>query len=88
MQTEKKIKIKNNPKETLPKTKLYRLLLQRGINQKDLAELIKNRTGMTIQKYRVSKIVNGLIRNYHTDTCRAISRTLGVPMEEILEEND
>jgi hypothetical protein len=35
----------------------------------------------------VSKIVNGSIKNYFTETARAIANTLEVPIEEILEDN-
>ncbi len=67
-------------------TKLYKLLLIRSISQKELIDLIEKKTGKKIEKYRISKIINGKITNYHTNTCRMIAQTLGVHMEDILED--
>jgi len=68
-------------------TKLQRLLIQRGFSQSDLQKKVLVNTGIKIEPYRVSKIVNGSIRNYFTDTARAIAKTLEVSIEEILEDN-
>jgi len=68
-------------------TKLQRLLIQRGFSQSDLQKKVLVNTGIKIEPYRVSKIVNGSIKNYFTDTARAIAKTLEVSIEEILEDN-
>ncbi len=67
-------------------TKLQRLLIQRGLSQSDLQKKVQAKTGIKIEPYRVSKIVNGSIKNYFTDTARAIATTLEVSIEEILED--
>jgi transcriptional regulator with XRE-family HTH domain len=67
-------------------TKLQRLLIQRGLSQSDLQKKVHSKTGIKIEPYRVSKIVNGSITNYFTDTARAIATTLEVSIEEILED--
>jgi len=68
-------------------TKLQRILIQRGFSQSDLQKKVLVNTGIKIEPYRVSKIVNGSIKNYFTDTARAIAKTLEVSIEEILEDN-
>jgi transcriptional regulator with XRE-family HTH domain len=67
-------------------TKLQRLLIQRGLSQSDLQKKVHAKTGIKIEPYRVSKIVNGSITNYFTETARAIATTLEVPIEAILED--
>ena len=42
-------------------TKLQRLLIQRGLSQSDLQKKVQAKTGIKIEPYRVSKIVNGSI---------------------------
>jgi len=68
------------------KTKLGRILIARNMTQLELIDKIMKTTGVKIEAYRMSKIVNGQITNYYTDTCRAIASTLGVNMETILED--
>lgn len=67
-------------------TKLQKLLIQRGLSQSDLQKRVHSKTGIKIEPYRVSKIVNGTITNYFTETARAIAKTLEVSIEEILED--
>jgi transcriptional regulator with XRE-family HTH domain len=74
---------KNNMEKT---TKLQKLLIQRGLSQSDLQKRVHTKTGIKIEPYRVSKIVNGTITNYFTETARAIAKTLEVSIEEILED--
>ena len=70
---------------SVPKTKLSKILLQRGITQTELIEKIQQTQGVTIEKYRMSKIVSGQITNYFTTTARAIANALNLPIEDILE---
>ena len=66
-------------------TKLHKLLIQRAMTQTELCERVKQVTGVNIELYRMSKIVNGQITNYFTNTAKAIAQTLQVPIEDILE---
>jgi DNA-binding Xre family transcriptional regulator len=67
------------------KTKLAQILIKRGISQTELIDKIRETQGVNIEKYRMSKIVSGQIKNYFTSTARAISNALNLPIEEILE---
>ena len=66
-------------------TKLHKLLIQRGMTQRELRQMVIDKTGVDIQLYRISKIVTGQLTNYFTDTARAIANALDVSIEEILE---
>jgi DNA-binding Xre family transcriptional regulator len=66
-------------------TKLHRILIQRGMTQKELQALVLEKTGMDIQLYRISKIVTGQLKNYFTDTAKAIATALEVSVDDILE---
>jgi DNA-binding Xre family transcriptional regulator len=66
-------------------TKLYKILINRGLTQTELCEKILKETGVNIELYRMSKIVNGQTKNYFTDTAKAIAKTLQVHIEDILE---
>jgi DNA-binding Xre family transcriptional regulator len=66
-------------------TKLHRILIQRGMTQKELYQLVLERTGVEIQLYRISKIVKGQLTNYFTDTAKAIAQALDVKVDDILE---
>lgn len=70
---------------TKKQTKVYALILSRGYNLTEFIKRVKDTTGVNIELYRMSKIASGLIRNYKTDTARAIANTLGVPIDDILE---
>ena len=66
-------------------TKLHKLLIQRGMTQRELRQVVVDKTGVDIQLYRISKIVTGQLTNYFTDTAKAIANALDVSIEEILE---
>lgn len=66
-------------------TKLHKILIQRGMTQRELRQLVLDKTGYEIQIYRISKIVTGQITNYFTDTAKAIARALDVTIDEIIE---
>jgi DNA-binding Xre family transcriptional regulator len=66
-------------------TKLHKILIQRGMTQRELRQLVLDKTGVEIQKYRISKIVTGQLTNYFTDTAKAIATSLDVRIEDILE---
>jgi transcriptional regulator with XRE-family HTH domain len=66
-------------------TKLHKILIQRGMTQRELRQLVLDKTGYEIQIYRISKIVTGQITNYFTDTAKAIANALDVTIDEILE---
>ena len=66
-------------------TKLHKILIQRGMTQKELRQLVLDKTGVEIQLYRISKIVKGQLTNYFTDTAKAIARALDVSVDDILE---
>jgi DNA-binding Xre family transcriptional regulator len=67
------------------KTKLAQILIKRGMSQTELIDRVRETQGVNIEKYRMSKIVSGQIRNYFTSTARAISNALNLPIEDILE---
>jgi DNA-binding Xre family transcriptional regulator len=66
-------------------TKLHKILIQRGMTQRELRQVVVDKTGVDIQLYRISKIVTGQLTNYFTDTAKAIANALDVSIEEILE---
>jgi len=65
-------------------TKLQKILMERGMTQTDLYELIIENGGM-IGKDRINKIVNGKMTNYHTNTAKTLANALGVKVDDILE---
>ncbi len=66
-------------------TKLHKILIQRGMTQRELRQLVLEKTGVEIQIYRISKIVTGQITNYFTDTAKAIANALEVSIDDIIE---
>jgi RNase P/RNase MRP subunit POP5 len=66
-------------------TKLCIILIERGMKQKDLQKAIWDSQGVHIGDYRISKMVNGLLTNYHIRTAKLIANTLGVTIDEIVE---
>jgi hypothetical protein len=70
-----------------PKTKLHAILIQREMSQEELRRIIFERSGKTIGSDRISRIVNGQLTNYYTDTAKLIASALSVSMEDILEDN-
>ena len=66
-------------------TKLQLILQQNDMSQAQLIELIKEKTGKTIGKDRISKICSGKITNYSLRTAKIISISLGIPIDKFIE---
>lgn len=65
-------------------TKVQAILLQRGLTQTDLYDLIKEQ-GKEIGKDRINRIVNGKLTNFHTNTAKIIANALGVKIDDIVD---
>lgn len=65
-------------------TKIQKILMERGLTQTDLYELIKEQ-GNEIGKDRINKIVNGKMTNYHTNTAKILAKALNVKLDDIVE---
>ena len=65
-------------------TKINKILIERGLTQTDLYELIKS-NGSEIGKDRINRIVNGKLNNYHTNTANVLANALGVTLDEIVD---
>ena len=65
-------------------TKINKILIERGLTQTDLYELIKS-NGNEIGKDRINRIVNGKLTNYHTNTAKVLANALGVSLDEIID---
>jgi hypothetical protein len=66
-------------------TKLYLILIEKGMTQRDLQREIWNTQGVHIGDDRISKMVNGILTNYHIKTAKLIADTLNVTIDEIVE---
>jgi transcriptional regulator with XRE-family HTH domain len=67
-------------------TKLYNILAQRGLSQKELYELIiKENGGNKVSMYILNEIINGKRKNYHINTAILISNALDVPIDDIVD---
>lgn len=71
---------------TKPKTKLHAILIQREMSQEELRRIIFEKSGKTIGSDRISRIVNGQLTNYFTDTAKMIANALCISIEDILED--
>jgi|TARA_B100001248_G_C27395192_1_gene465089 DNA-binding Xre family transcriptional regulator len=65
-------------------TKINKILIERGLTQTDLFELIKS-NGNSIGKDRINRIVNGKLTNYHTNTAKILAQALGVSLDDIVD---
>lgn len=65
-------------------TKIQKILIERGLSQTDLYELILE-NGSEIGKDRINRIVNGKLLNYHTNTAKALAKALNVKIDDIVE---
>lgn len=65
-------------------TKIKAILINRGLSQTDLYNLIKE-GGNEIGKDRINRIVNGNLTNYHTNTAKILANALGVKVDDILD---
>lgn len=66
-------------------TKIQKILIERGLSQTDLYELIILKNGSKIGKDRINRIVNGKLLNYHTNTAKALAKALNVKIDDIVE---
>jgi transcriptional regulator with XRE-family HTH domain len=68
-------------------TKLHKILIQRGMTQKDFRELImKNNNGKAPSIYILNELINGKRLNYNVDTIRQIKNALNVSYDELIED--
>jgi DNA-binding Xre family transcriptional regulator len=65
-------------------TKINKLLIERGLTQTDLFNLIQL-TGKNIGKDRISRYVSGRQTNMHIDTLKVFAKALGVTIDEIVD---
>jgi len=65
-------------------TKINKILIERGLTQTDLYELIRS-NGNEIGKDRINRIVNGKLTNYHTNTAKILATALGVSLDDIVD---
>ena len=67
-------------------TKLYKILLDRSMTQKDLHSLIGDvNNGKSISMYILNEIVNGKRKNYNINTAILICNALNVPIDDIVD---
>jgi DNA-binding Xre family transcriptional regulator len=66
-------------------TKLQKILIDRGMTQADLMRAITKQTGFQIGRDRISKIVNGNLKNYTLETAVMIAESLQVNVDDIVE---
>jgi DNA-binding Xre family transcriptional regulator len=67
-------------------TKLYKILLERSMTQKDLYNLIKEANdGKSLSMYIINEIVNGKRKNYNISTAILICNALNVPIDDIVD---
>lgn len=68
-------------------TKLYKILISRGMTQKDLENLIKmTNNGKSVAMYILNEIINGKRTNYNLETLRQIKNALNVSYDDIIDE--
>jgi DNA-binding Xre family transcriptional regulator len=67
-------------------TKLYKILLERSMTQKDLHNLIgEANNGKSVSMYILNEIVNGKRKNYNINTAILICNALNVPIDDIVD---
>ena len=67
-------------------TKLQKILNDSGLTQGDLILKIKQKYGITFTRSYVSKICAGIINNYTIRTALILSETLGVNIDDIIDQ--
>jgi transcriptional regulator with XRE-family HTH domain len=68
-------------------TKLYKILISRGMTQKDLEQLIKmTNNGKSVAMYILNEIINGKRTNYNLETLRQIKNALNVSYDDIIDD--
>lgn len=67
-------------------TKLYKILLQRGMTQKDLQILIKKtNNGNCFSMWLLNEIINGKKNNYTLNTLKQIKNALNVSYDDLID---
>jgi len=66
-------------------TKLATILNDRGMTQRDLQRAIIEKHGIKLGDDRISKMVTGVLKNYHTNTAKLIATTLEVKIDDIID---
>ena len=67
-------------------TKLYQILAERGMSQKDLYELIiQENDGQKVSMYILNEMINGKRTNFHINTAILISNALDVLIDDIVD---
>lgn len=68
-------------------TKLFNILLERGLTQKDFYDLIKQtNNGKSPSLYVLNEIINGKRTNYNINTLRPIKKALNVSYDQLIDE--
>lgn len=68
-------------------TKLYKILSNRGMTQKDLHSLIsKTNNGENVSMYILNEIINGKRKNYNIKTLKLIKNALQVSFDDLIDE--
>lgn len=72
---------------TIQVTKLYKILSERGLTQKDLQDLIKKTNkGVSVNAYIINQIVNGKRTNYNLNTLRQIKNALNISYDDLIDD--
>lgn len=67
-------------------TKLANILIEKKMLQRDLQRAIIEKFGIKLGDDRISRLVNGKMKNYHIKTAKIIADTLGCTVDDIIEE--
>lgn len=68
-------------------TKLFNILSERGLTQKDFHELIKQtNNGKSPSLYVLNEMINGKRTNYNINTLKPIKHALKVSYDELIDE--
>ena len=66
-------------------TKLQKLLIDKNMSQRDLQRKILEKQNVFLGDDRISKIVNGYIKNVTMKTAKLFADTLEVKIDDIVE---
>lgn len=67
------------------RTKLESILIQRGLTQTDLFNMIEDSKFKTLGKDRINRIVSGQHTNYNMNTLILLTTVLGVTPNDIVD---
>jgi DNA-binding Xre family transcriptional regulator len=68
-------------------TKLYKILIKRGMTQKDLHNLIKEtNNGQSVSMYILNEIINGKRTNFNINTLKPIKKALNVSYDDLIDD--